>query len=387
MKIEAQRELVKRMLRLLDERTTEMADEFYELETTAYTSRKWWDREQNVLFGSDYPLLVGLSSEYRKAGAYRALNLANTPVLLTRAEDGEMRAMLNACRHRGMQVAQGSGGGARRFSCPFHGWSYAVDGSLLGITDRDGFAGVFQQERGLIQLPVAERHGLIFVAPRPGRPIDVDIHLSGMAAEIQTYELGDWTPIAEPHVHRIAANWKIALDTFAENYHFAYLHRDTLSTFAYGNLSTFDAYGRHLRNVSAQRSIDELRAQPDDEWVPLRHLAMQYRIFPNSVLTVVEKQVQLFQLFPGATPDASYGVHTTYAPGSPDQDERAELAKRSDYVCQTVIENQDFWAAGQIQPAIATGVLPTVLFGRNEPGLHHLHTGIREMIWAEAPAR
>ena len=385
MNIQTQRELVKRLLRHIDDRSTDMADFVYEMDVAAYTSNDWWERERRILFAGELPLLVGLSSQWPGSGSFRTMSLAGTPVLITRDADGELHAMVNVCRHRGIQLVDGAGKGARRFSCPFHGWTYDIGGKLLATTGADAFAGVCKEDRGLIRLPVAERYGLVFVAPRPGGDIDVDEHLEGLAPEIGTFNLEDWQPISEAHTHDIKANWKVALDTFAENYHFAYLHRDTLAKQAYGNLATFDAFGRHLRNSSAQRSINELRDTPEEEWVPLRHIACQYRIFPNATLTITENQVQIFQLFPGETRTTSYAIHSTFVPrfvaGS---DEIADLVRRCEYVCETVVQNQDFWAASRTEPGLSTGLVPTLLFGRNEPGLHHLHEAIKDVIWTDA---
>ena len=88
------------------------------------------------------------------------------PVLMTRGADGEVRAFANICRHRGAPVAQGCGN-ARAFVCPYHGWTYDSAGKLLGTTDKVGFAGIDLASHGLVRLPAAERHGLMFVRPKP----------------------------------------------------------------------------------------------------------------------------------------------------------------------------------------------------------------------------
>ncbi len=81
----------------------------------------------------------------------------------------------------------------------------------------------------------------------------------------------------------MGANWKVTLDTFRENYHFDYLHRNTLKEYAYGGVLTFDAFGRHLRNCSAVRSIDAIRDVPEEEWADVMpYFSYQYQLFPNT---------------------------------------------------------------------------------------------------------
>ena len=86
-----------------------------------------------------------------------------------------------------------------------------------------------------------------------------------LAAELAMRDVATWEPYTDAHIHRVNANWKVTLDTFRENYHFDYLHRTTLKDYAYGGVLTFDAFGPHLRNCSAIRSIDELRGREVDD--------------------------------------------------------------------------------------------------------------------------
>src|SRR5262249_30340942 len=148
-----------------------------------------------------------------------------TPILLTRASDGRVRALANVCRHCGARLADGAGE-ARRFTCPFHAWVYDLEGRLAGVPMGSAFDGLCREEKGLVELPVAERYGLVVGRLRPGPPVDIDAYLGPeLAQELGLLGLADWETFREPHVHAVDANWKVTLDTFRENYHFDYLHR------------------------------------------------------------------------------------------------------------------------------------------------------------------
>lgn len=379
------RSLVRRLIDHVENGTTDLCDDVLEVPAEVYTSATHLDRELDALFHAR-PLVLCLSGALPGPGSYKTVDLCGTPVLLTRDADGQVHALANACRHRGVRVADGCGE-ARRFTCPFHAWVYDTRGQLVGLPTASAFEGMCREDKGLVPLPVAEGYGLVVGRLRPGPPVDVDELLGPrLAEELALLDFAAWQPYGESHTHPVGANWKVTLDTYRENYHFDYLHRDTLKTYAYGGVLTFDAFGPHLRNCSAIRSIDELRGQPEDDWHDVdRHFSYQYSLFPNTCLTFDSRHIELWQIYPEG-PDRSAVLHTAYArPGLPG-DEQAKLVEMAPWICETVVDGEDFWVAARTEPGIRTGLVDTVVFGRNEPACQHLHRGFRAAL-DEAPAR
>ncbi len=377
-------DLARRLLDHIGHRTTDMADDVLEVSTDIYSAAHH-DEELQALF-LDQPLVLCLSGALPGPGTYRAVDILGTPVLLTRDDEGRARAMVNACRHRGVRLLDGAGQ-ASRLTCPFHAWTYDLAGGLLRYPMPAGFEGLRKQDRGLLQLEVAEGYGLIVGRLRPGEPLDIDSYLGpDLAGELALLDFADWTPHGEPHVHRVAANWKVTLDTFRENYHFNYLHKKTLATYAYGGVLTFDAFGRHLRNASALRSITELAERPEQEWTDAaQHFSYQYALFPNTSLTFDARHIELWQILP-VDAASSEVIHTAYLrPGLSDA-ERSKAVDMAPWICDTVVDGEDFWVAGRTEPGMRTGMIETVLFGRNEPAPQHLHRGFAEVL-AAARAR
>jgi choline monooxygenase len=369
-----ERSLARRLIDHIENRTTDMANSVLEVPADVYLSAHH-EREVEALF-LGYPLVLALSGALPGPQTFRAVDAAGTPVLLARGADGRVRSFLNACRHRGVRLADG-GGVATRFTCPFHAWTYELDGSLFRVPVAEGFAGLRLADKGLVELPVAEGYGLIVGRLRPeGDPVDVDEYLGPeLAGELATLDFANWTVHGDPHVHPVAANWKVTVDTFRENYHFAFLHRKTLAKYAYGGVLTFDAFGPHLRNASALRSIDALRGVPEADWADVaQHFSYQYQLFPGTALTFDARHIELWQVFPVA-PDKSEVLHTAYLrPGLTDA-ERSTATDMAPWICQTVVDGEDFWVAGRTEPGVRTGLLGTVVFGRNEPAPQHLHRG------------
>ncbi|TDC67744.1 (2Fe-2S)-binding protein [Actinomadura sp. GC306] len=379
------RSLARRLLDHIEHRTTDLAAGVLELPTGGYSPESHAE-EVEVLF-RDRPLVLCLSGALPEPGTYWTVDLCGVPVLLTRDAGGRVRAMANACRHRGVRVADGAGR-AKRLTCPFHGWTYDLAGRLDRVPFGEAFEGMCLADKGLVELPVAEGYGLVIGRLRPGPVPDVDDYLGPeLAGELAMLGFADWEPHGEPHVHRVAANWKVTLDTFRENYHFNVLHRRTLATYAHGGVLTFDALGPHLRNCSALRSIDELRDVPEEDWGDVsRHFSYQYALFPNTSLTLDSRHIELWQILP-VDAASSEVVHTAYLRPGLSEEERAKAVEMAPWICETVVDGEDFWVAARTEPGVRSGLLDTVVFGRNEPAPQHLHRGFAAALRAARERR
>ena len=275
-------------------------------------------------------------------------------------------------------------GETRRFTCPFHAWTYDLDGTLVGLPTAEAFDGMCREEKGLVELPgrrglrprrrmpaswAADRHRRV-PRPRPRR----------RAGRARVRRLD---PLRRDPRPPVGANWKVTLDTYRENYHFTVPAQDDAQRVRLRRASlTFDAFGPHLRNCSALRSIDTLRDVPDEEWGDVSaHISHQYSLFPNTCMTFDSRHIELWQIVPIAV-DRSEVIHTAYLrPGLSDE-ELAKLVEMAPWICETVVDGEDFWVAGRTEPGLSTGLVETVVFGRNEPAPQHLHKAFRATIAA-----
>lgn len=378
--------LAQRMLGLIDRRETDLAPQLMREPVSSYTSPDVLQREREVIFGRTATLL-GMSADIPSPGSWRALEIGDSPLLLWRGEDGAVRLYLNSCRHRAVKICEGAGQ-ARSLACPFHGWRYGADGSLTGVPEPEGFDELRKSDHGLVRLPVAEKYGLVFGCPVPGPPIEVDALLAGLGPELAQWGFESFSPYTRAHVHPFRGNWKFAWDTYCENYHFAFLHAKTLSGYLVSRRQAVNYYGPHVRMVSALKSIDALRGQPEDEWEPLSHLSIQYRLYPSVSFSVFPDKAEVYWIFPGRTPDEGYGRHAVYVRHQPETDqERAKLDEAVRFGCEDIVNAEDLWITGQSEPGLrAPGSPGYVIFGRNEPVVQHFHTRFREHIGDESLA-
>jgi phenylpropionate dioxygenase-like ring-hydroxylating dioxygenase large terminal subunit len=122
--------------------------------------------------------------------------IVDSPLVLVRDSNGKARLFLKSCRHRGVKVCEGAGTDRSNFTCPFHNWRYDLDGNLVNVPEPEGFDDLDRDAHGLIELPMAEKYGLLFGKPTPGGKIDVDVVLGGLGPELVsgTSRAGSCTP-------------------------------------------------------------------------------------------------------------------------------------------------------------------------------------------------
>ncbi len=184
---EAREEAVRMMLRLADHvrnKTTDQAEGNWQEPVENYADEELFRAEVETLF-KRIPLPLALSCELPGKNSYKAIEAVGLPVVITRDAKGEVHAMLNVCRHRGALICAEGTGTSRALTCPYHAWSYGMDGELRGIYGESTFGDFDKSERNLVQLPVVEVAGLIFVCLTPGLEMDIDSWL------------GDFKPVLE----------------------------------------------------------------------------------------------------------------------------------------------------------------------------------------------
>ena len=368
-------ELTKQIFAHIDGGTTDLTEDLTRIPVEAYSGPERLAREREVLF-RDYPLLMGLSCQLPNPGDYLTDDHCGVPILIVRDGSGRLGAFMNVCRHRGSRVAEGCGSASGGFTCPYHAWNYNLEGKLVGIPHKKNFAGLDQATHGLRELPVVEKDGLIWVRPSAGGALDIEDHLRGLAPEIASYGFQSYhhyeTRTIEQNI-----NWKIAIDTFLEPYHFAFLHKYTVGPIFIPNLCLFHPFGHNLRETLARRSIESLRDEPESKWDLVKHTAIVYVLFPNTVFVMQADHAETWRVYPkdGRT-DRCVMLLDFFIPEPASTDQaRRHWERNMDLTIRTVIE-EDFATGEGIQRGFLSGAQDHVTFGRNEPALAHYEKAV-----------
>ena len=374
----------RKLLAHLDQRTTALADAPYRNPVSTYTSPGQAAHERELLF-RNLPINIGLSGLLPHPGDWMTHDYSGLPILLVRRADGSLGAFLNVCRHRGARVAVDSAGsGARSFSCPYHGWTYGLDGALIARPEETSFPCVERAAHGLRPLPVVEKYGMIWVGPHPAAEMDVDGMLAGAADDLDAYGLAAYHHYETRTLDR-AMNWKLAIDTFCETYHLHYLHCDTIAPLFYNNRATFAAFGPNHRLIAARRTLDELRGRPEDEWDVFDHTAIVYVLFPNTVFIFQRDHIESWHVFPGERVDRCSMYVSLYIPEPVASDSAKRHWDKNFDLLMATVEMQDFPTCEGMQKGFLSGAQEAITFGRNEPALQHFHRSVTAALAAPAP--
>ena len=170
-------------------------------------------------------LAVGRSDLVTAEANICTVEVAGSPLILSRATDGALHAMANTCRHRGARLIDGTAS-CRTIQCPFHGWTYRTDGSLLAAPKMSEAAGFAVEDHGLVTHRAEERAGFIFVCLDPQTPA-LDEVLGDFAEVHSPWPLESLVTARRRELH-VDCNWKAFLDVFNDYYHLPYVHRDSL---------------------------------------------------------------------------------------------------------------------------------------------------------------
>lgn len=377
MRRETQVELIRELLGHHAAGTTQLADDMLVLPADVYVSESHWQAERKALFRRR-PVVACLSGAVASPGDYVSLPVGGVPVVVVRGDDGVLRGFRNVCRHRASSVVSGCGSGAASLRCPFHAWTYRLDGSLLARPQAgEGFDGTDGSDLGLVPVPVGEAHGLVFVRPEGDGPVDA-VNLVGEAAvDLDDFNVGSYLPF-DRWESSWPCNWKLLVDTFLESYHVFSLHRKTVGKYYLSQPMTYRGYGPNLRFQTCQKSILELAEAPEEEWDLLSRATVEYLIAPNVILSHSVDHFAVYQFLPTAV-DHTDITMTLYTP-EPVTDQTRPHYERTLELHQRVGASEDFPQSVKIQQSLSSGLVEETLVGRHEVALIHFHQALDELL-------
>lgn len=210
--------------------------------TSLYTDAAIFDEEMDKIFSSTW-VWVGHTSEIPEPGSFKTTYIGKQPVIVARDRKMQIHVLLNRCRHRGATVCEHKKGKTASFVCPYHGWSYAPDGSLRGVPHPEGYADILEKgDHPLVGLRVEEYAGMIFATFKD----DIEPLVSYLGPAKKWMDLfmkqGGGYPIKAGNAHRFRfpGNWKIQLENTTDAYHFPLVHKSFLSSVDQQTLNMLD---------------------------------------------------------------------------------------------------------------------------------------------------
>ena len=363
-----ERDIIRKILDLNEHDTTHMLGEVMHNPVAKYTDPAQLQHEMDILF-RNFPIVIAHASELANPGDFVTHDEMGVPIVATRTEQGSVKAFYNVCRHRGARIQNEPCGNARRLTCPYHAWTYDLDGQLRGMPQPVGFDGMDRQDRNLAELPAFERFGLIWVVPSPqDHEIDIDAWLAPMSEQLEGLTLDDHVVFRKWSLHK-DMSWRLALEGFHESYHFCSAHRDTACSNYLDNQSVWLDFEPHVRHAVPLPRILELRDQAEDTWEYRPNFMTQNYLFPANFVQAMTDHVYIHTIIPTG-PGTCVFQCTMLIPEAPATDKAARYWERN-YDVVRVVFDEDFAIGEGIQKGFAAGVNTDVVFGKYEIGLHY----------------
>ena len=195
---------------------------------SVYTTQEFLNREIESIFSKDW-ICIGRSSRLANKGDYMSYELAGQPVVALRDKQGQLRAFANVCRHRMSTLLEGSGN-IRSIVCPYHGWTYGLDGRLVGASFMSQNTGFCKDDYFLKAVRCEEWLGWIYITLDNDRP-SVASELRPLEKMIAQYQMENYIEcFRETHVWN--TNWKVLAENFMESYHLPVCHAGTIGGFS-----------------------------------------------------------------------------------------------------------------------------------------------------------
>ena len=194
------------------------------LPSWCYTSEAFYRREVDTIFRCGWHL-VGRVDEWGTAGDFRVFDLCGESIIVVRDENGEVHAHANTCRHRGTRLLDGTGN-CRKIICPYHAWTYDLDGKLFGLKGMEKTANFVHAENGLIPVRLQSWAGFVFVC-LDEHTEDLPSWLGNLKEEFAPYRFERYRCVRRVE-YDLACNWKLYIENAMEDYHTPTVHRSSI---------------------------------------------------------------------------------------------------------------------------------------------------------------
>ena len=330
------------------------------------------------------PQVVCHESEISLAGEWRTLEYLGESVIVIRGDDGAARAFANVCRHRGSRLVDGEAGCAARLTCPYHAWTYARDGRLVGVPMREEYPGLDPAALGLVPVALEEWRGFLFATLEPGAPSVAEM-MAPYEAEVAPYRFEQLRATGKVTLRPRDLNWKTIADNYSDGLHIPVGHPGLTRLFGRGyGISAGEHVDRmegDLRDEPSSNPSERAyqKLLPTADHLPPSHRRkwLYFKLFPNVAFDIYPDQVDFMQFLPVS---ATQTVIREISYALPDSRREMRAARFLNWRINRRVNDEDTVLISRVQAGMASPSYVAGPLGTSEVCLRSFAQKLRRLV-------
>jgi phenylpropionate dioxygenase-like ring-hydroxylating dioxygenase large terminal subunit len=356
-----------------------------------YHDPDFFQREKHTIFRTGWQLVCH-ANDIPKPGDYHCFELLGESIVSLRGRDGEIRTFHNVCRHRASRLLDGQKGHCGgRITCPYHAWTYSLDGRLIGVPHRETFRDLKPEAHGLVPVEQEIYFGFIFVRLEPGLPSVAEM-FAPYAEDLAAYRMEELVPQGRVTLRPRNVNWKNVADNYSDGMHIDVAHPGLNRLFG-------KTYG-----IEAQPWVDKMWGQlqdaPRSNWSerlyqrllpPVEHLPPErqrlwtyFKLWPNVALDIYPDQIDFMQFIP-VSPTETIIREIAYV--HPDTRREMRAARYLNWRINRQVNKEDTTLIARVQAGMSSSSYSVGPLSETEVCLRSFTRRMHEMIPESRSAR
>jgi phenylpropionate dioxygenase-like ring-hydroxylating dioxygenase large terminal subunit len=349
-----------------------------------YRDPDFLDAEKERVFLTSWQIVCHLN-DIPNAGDYHTLDFMGEPLVAVRGQDGGVKAFFNVCRHRAARILDGNAGRcAGRIVCPYHAWTYDLNGRLTAVPHRKEFDDFSLDRFGLKPVENEVYKGFIFVRLNAGLPSVADM-LAPFESELAAYRLEELQPLGRVTLRTRHVNWKNVTDNYSDGMHITVAHPGLTRLFgqSYGIEAQpwVDKMWGYLRDVPSSQLSERLYQSllPESPYLPeeRQRLWVYFKLWPNVAFDIYPDQIDFMQMIP-ISPTETLIREIAYA--HPDSRREMRAARYLNWRINRNVSLEDKSLIERVQAGMGSRSFSPGPLGRNEVSLRSFARRVRELI-------
>ena len=348
-----------------------------------YYDPEFFEAEQKAFLRAA-PQVLCHESDIPQPGDWQALEYLGESVIVIRGDDGEARAFANVCRHRGSRLVDGNSGCAKVLTCPYHAWSYARDGKLVGVPHRHEYPALDTSTHGLFPVALEKWHGFLFVILRPGAPSVAEM-MAPYEDEVAPYRFEDLRAIGRVTLRPRPLNWKTIGDNYSDHLHIPIGHPGLTRLFERNYRIEAQPYVDRMEGDLVEKESGNpserayQRFLPPVEHLPPTHQRkwLYYKLFPNVAFDIYPDQVDFMQFLPVS---ATETVIREISYALPDDRREMRIARHLNWRINRQVNAEDTELITRVQLGMQSPAYVAGPLGKSEVCLRSFSKKLRTMI-------